>query len=148
MKYVNKFSTNTDYQAFAGGEDYVTPNVCYVEETNGIIVKPEINENNTLQFPIYLVYGDNGQVGIDLYNYLLEKGGIDRTGDITNEVIYYDNLLAISWFHVSEKNSSAGRAYCYIYLDTISAHGAYIQIDYNGSVFCYSSGNGGGGSND
>jgi hypothetical protein len=46
MKYINKFSTNADYQAFTGGDDYVTPNICYVDETNGIIVKPEINEND------------------------------------------------------------------------------------------------------
>ena len=42
MKYVKKFSTNADYQAFTEGGGYVTPNVCYVEETNGIIVKPDI----------------------------------------------------------------------------------------------------------
>jgi hypothetical protein len=46
MKYINKFSTNADYQAFTEGGGYVTPNICYVEETNGIIVKPEINEND------------------------------------------------------------------------------------------------------
>ena len=49
---------------------YVTPNICYIDETNGIVMNPKIFENNTLQFPIYLVYGDNGQVGIDLYNWL------------------------------------------------------------------------------
>ena len=36
MKYINKFSTNADYQAFKEGEGYVTPYVCYIEETNGI----------------------------------------------------------------------------------------------------------------
>ena len=46
MKYINRFSTNADYQAFTEGGGYVTPNVCYVEETDGIIVKPEINEND------------------------------------------------------------------------------------------------------
>ena len=52
------------------GGGYVTPNICYIDETNGIVMNPKIFENNTLQFPIYLVYGDNGQVGIDLYNWL------------------------------------------------------------------------------
>lgn len=42
MKYVNKFSTNADYQLFEDGDDYVTPNVCYVEEANVVIVKPYI----------------------------------------------------------------------------------------------------------
>jgi hypothetical protein len=49
----------------------VTPNVCYVEETNGIVMNPKIIENNTLQFPMYLVEGDNGQVGVSLYNFIL-----------------------------------------------------------------------------
>ena len=143
MKYINKFSQVADYEQFVGG-GYVTPNVCYVEETNGIIMKPEIIENNTLQFPIYLIYGDNGQIGIDLYNYFLEKGGEDGSGDITNEVIYYDNHLAISWRHVSKKNTFHDTAYCYIDLNTPSAHGLWIQLDCNGIVFGY----GGGGTND
>jgi hypothetical protein len=42
MKYINKFSTNADYQAFTEGGGYVTPNVCYVEETDGIVIKPYI----------------------------------------------------------------------------------------------------------
>lgn len=29
---------------------------------------------NGLEFPITLVEGDNGQVGVDLYNYIMEKG--------------------------------------------------------------------------
>ena len=41
MKYINKFSTNADYQAFTEGGGYVTPNICYVEETKGIVVKPK-----------------------------------------------------------------------------------------------------------
>ena len=44
MKYINKFSTNADYQAFTEGGGYVTPNVCYVEETDGIVMKPYIDE--------------------------------------------------------------------------------------------------------
>ena len=44
MKYINKFSTNADYQAFTEGGGYVTPNICYVEETDGLVFKPEINE--------------------------------------------------------------------------------------------------------
>lgn len=42
MKYINKFSTNADYQAFTDGDDYVTPNVCYVDETDGIVMKQYI----------------------------------------------------------------------------------------------------------
>ena len=35
------------------GGGYVTPNVCYIEENEGLVFKPEINDNNTLQFPLY-----------------------------------------------------------------------------------------------
>ena len=52
---------------------YVTPNICYVEENESLVFNPEIIKNNTLQFPVYLVEGDNGQLGIDVYNYLFEK---------------------------------------------------------------------------
>ena len=41
MKYINKFSQVTDYEQFVGG-GYVTPNICYVEESDGIIMKPYI----------------------------------------------------------------------------------------------------------
>jgi hypothetical protein len=40
MKYINKFSTNADYQAFTEG-GYVTPNVCYVTESKGLKFKPK-----------------------------------------------------------------------------------------------------------
>ena len=42
MKYINKFSTNADYQAFTEGGGYVTPNICYIEEVDGIVMKPYI----------------------------------------------------------------------------------------------------------
>ena len=53
MKYINKFSTNADYQAFTEG-GYVTPNICYVEETDGIVMKPYIDPNKVL-FPAVIV---------------------------------------------------------------------------------------------
>jgi hypothetical protein len=42
MKYINKFSTNAEYQAFKVEGNYVTPNVCYIVENNGFIMKPYI----------------------------------------------------------------------------------------------------------
>ena len=42
MKYINKFSTSADYQAFTEGGGYVTPNICYVEESDGIVMKPYV----------------------------------------------------------------------------------------------------------
>ena len=72
------------------GGGFVTPNICYIEENEGLVFKPEIieEENNGLQFPIYLVYRDNGQVGIDLYNWL--ETNLDNWNYDTQE-IYADN---------------------------------------------------------
>jgi hypothetical protein len=40
MKYLRIFKQSADYQEFTGGGEYVTPNVCYIEETDGIVMKP------------------------------------------------------------------------------------------------------------
>ena len=65
MKYINKFSTNADYQAFTEGGGYVTPNICYVEENEGLVFKPEkpsVKLNNLItwayKFPLTLAYND------------------------------------------------------------------------------------------
>lgn len=71
MKYINKFSTNTDYQAFTNGDDYVTPNVCYIEETNGIIVKPYIPQTvNLITFNVrgYNLTAEEGMTWIEWCN--------------------------------------------------------------------------------
>ena len=47
MKYINKFSTNADYQAFTEGGEYVTPNICYVTELKGLKFKPKINNGGS-----------------------------------------------------------------------------------------------------
>jgi hypothetical protein len=58
--------------------------MCLIEDSFGLICKPEIIENNTLQFPIYLIYGNNGQVGIDLYNWL--ETNLDNWNYDTQEI--------------------------------------------------------------
>lgn len=42
---------------------------------------------NGLEFPITLVEGDNGQVGVDLYNYIMEKG--KEIADMSGWFTYY-----------------------------------------------------------
>lgn len=36
MKYLKKFSTESEYQTFKNGDDWVTPNVSAIEEDNGL----------------------------------------------------------------------------------------------------------------
>lgn len=37
MKYIKKFSQVADYKSFVGGNDYVTPNICYIEQISAIV---------------------------------------------------------------------------------------------------------------
>jgi hypothetical protein len=41
MKYINKFSTDADYQTFKSGDDWVLPNVSLVTENNKLVYKPK-----------------------------------------------------------------------------------------------------------
>ena len=116
MKYINKFSTNADYQAFTEGGGYVTPNVCYVDETDGLVIKPKVNNGGTditVSFPCYLSGSisplgiiDNGEIGIQLYNYLRNKYSdgiwslasdekIYVNSTIVNKIIIYNNYSNI-----------------------------------------------------
>jgi hypothetical protein len=103
MKYLKKFQTNTDYQAYKGG--YVTPNVCYVEETEGLVFKPEIIENNTLQFPVYLVEGYNSPT--DIMDYLYNKYGI--CGSIYSPVEIVEEIYLENFPEHSKANGKATR---------------------------------------
>ena len=40
MKYIKTFNNSADYQAFKGGGDFITPNVSYIKDTEGIKLKP------------------------------------------------------------------------------------------------------------
>jgi hypothetical protein len=120
------------------GGGYVTPNICYIEENEGLVFKPEIIENNTLQFPVYLVEGDNGQLGIDVYNYLQIKynpNNIYGTTASISEIIYADNKMC-------SNIRFRGAAYPEnIYLGHVS-NGGMLELMPNGFII-YSTGSGG-----
>ena len=42
MKYLKYLQTAIDFESFKNSEDYVTPNVSYVEETNGVSYEPYV----------------------------------------------------------------------------------------------------------
>jgi hypothetical protein len=84
MKYINRFSTNADYQTFTEGGGYVTPNVCYVEETDGIVMKPyvepkedEYNYNLNIVFD-EIINGDYTQLYNDLCTICIKYHDIER----------------------------------------------------------------------
>lgn len=72
-----------------------------------------------LQFPVYLVEGDNGQLGIDVYNYLIEKycpealnnnsGGYIHLDIIPVEEIYGYNLNEYIQINLLTWNTSSSQ---------------------------------------
>lgn len=70
MKYIKKFSTNTSYNTFVSSGEYVTPNICYIEENNDLIIKPKSKSfftvrdirTNTVYGPFYF---DEGMTASD-----------------------------------------------------------------------------------
>jgi hypothetical protein len=69
MKYINKFSTSADYQAFTEGEGYVTPNICYVTEIKGLKFKSKVNNGGGSEEPSVITanvgdvaYYTNGEI--------------------------------------------------------------------------------------
>lgn len=38
-----------------------------------------------MEFPVYLIVGDNGQLGIDVYNYLINKYG-NENSQVSEEI--------------------------------------------------------------
>jgi hypothetical protein len=66
-----------------------------------LVFKPEINENNTLQFPVYLVEGDNGQLGIDLFEYITDEMINNTTGSVVLDNQVYINNYSVYTFSTS-----------------------------------------------
>lgn len=53
MKYLRKFQTNADYQAYKGGGDWVTPNVSLITGDNNIVYEPSDNTISLITFTIF-----------------------------------------------------------------------------------------------
>ena len=85
MKYLKLFSTESDRNTYLSG-NFDKPNVSVVKGSAVISYTPK---TNTLEFPVYLVEGDNGEIGISLYNYLIEKYDLASYNILdSNDVIY------------------------------------------------------------
>jgi hypothetical protein len=81
MKYTKIFETEGDYESFRRGDDWFRPNICTFK--NSVNIK----YNGNL-FPVKLITGDNGILGIEVYNYLIEN---NIHGSFLNK-IYVDGL--------------------------------------------------------
>ena len=58
MKYLKYFKTDVDYQNYFNSDDFVTPNVSYVEDTNIVYYKPIKRATSTI-FATYSATDDN-----------------------------------------------------------------------------------------
>lgn len=84
MKYTKIFETESDYESFRIGGDWLRPNICTFK--NSINIK-----YNGKLFPVKLITGNNDILGIEVYNYLIENNII---GEFLNN-IYVDGLYMI-----------------------------------------------------
>lgn len=106
MKYLKKFQTNADYQTFKGSDDWITPNVSLIEEEIPVVIYSIA--------PITLIEGENGELGVALYEYLNGKYGtvtkthltIDETFVLHVETPGFDNEIT------SNKIASEKDGYC------------------------------------
>jgi hypothetical protein len=93
MKYLRIFNNNSDYQSFIEGDDYITPNICYVEETESLVAKPE-----KITFPLYI--GDFNLVSDDEFQTIYTKEGnftklvnLLRSTVLSNGIEYGEHLI-------------------------------------------------------
>lgn len=89
-----------------------------------------------LEFPIYLVEGDNGQVGVDLCNYIHNKATTSEYGS-RNYYFSENETVFFSAFGMTEKITYMYKPYNYserLYIATLSQFG-------NSSMVLYDTGN-------
>lgn len=84
MKYLKVFETNSQYTTFQTSSDYITPNVTLITSEATIKYNPQL-------FPINLVVGDNGELGIKLYEYISIKLQSTNKYTLNDQEIVYIN---------------------------------------------------------
>lgn len=111
MKYLKKFQTNADYQTFKGSSDYVKPNLSAIVESTPIIIFNSVHFN--LQFPVTLIEGENGELGVALYEYLNKKYGTVSNHLIVDEtfIIHIESYGVVNEL-TSNQIGSDGDGYC------------------------------------
>jgi hypothetical protein len=127
------FKDSAEYQAFTGGVEYITPNMCLIEDSFGLICKPEIieEENNGLQFPVYLVEGDNGQLGIDAFNYIINCANGAPAYILKNDEKIFFTFENGNIFNINEFWYTDGSIN---YIEAPLSNGYYVVINENGMV--------------
>lgn len=129
MEYLKIFSSESDYQTFKEGNDWITPNVSIIEENKGI-------KYNAKKLAFTLKDGDNGDNGVYVFNLLFNKYGLNYNGTITETITITDTVYENGTYNtIKIENTGTGRIY-------FGETHAYLQPD----GYLYSA-NYGGGSN-
>jgi hypothetical protein len=68
MKYLKKFQTDADYQAFKGSDDWVTPNVSVIEETSELAYNPYTKKIITFIASNLTLQAEEGMTWIEWVN--------------------------------------------------------------------------------
>ena len=116
MKYLKRFNKVSDYEAFKGGGDFITPNISYVDETEGLVFEPEQKRIFPIILTTTIVSGKDMCIGpnddtIKLCEFLKENALWDGYvfHEYTfkdNEQIYIDDLL-VEWIGISSLGNSS-----------------------------------------
>jgi hypothetical protein len=127
MKYINKFSTNTDYQTFKGSSYWVTPNISYIEEEKKC-------KYNVKKLAFTLSRGHNGDNGVYIFNLLFNKYGLNYEGTIAETIMITGTDYEDGTYNtITIENTDDGRIY-------FGETHAYLRPD----GFLYSLSHGGG----
>jgi hypothetical protein len=105
MKYIKKFSTNTNYNTFANSGEYVTPNICYIEEEKSV-------KYNIKKLAFTLSRGHNGDNGVYIFNLLFNKYGLNYEGTIAETITITGTDYEDGTYNtITIENTSDGRIY-------------------------------------
>lgn len=129
MKYLKKFQTNADYQAFKVSSNWVTPNVSVTEDNTIIYYNPIPPQ----LFPLTLVEGETSENGRLLYEYICNNYEPEREINITEEIniatngstggVLYDNET-VKVVTITTTNN-----YNYTYGKSITATGVSLILN-------------------
>lgn len=89
-KYLKKFNSETEYDSFKNGQEYIEPNVCVIGSTpKEYVIKYKVKEEK-LEFPIYLNWDQCNNWGF--------TKTCDRNGDeLSKKIFEYVYPIALQY---------------------------------------------------
>ena len=93
MKYIRRFENESDYQAFKGGGDWITPNVVYVNENSNLYLQPYEESGGGSNLITFTVDGteyqaEEGMTWGDFYNSDYNDGLISESYNPPKDAVH------------------------------------------------------------